>query len=153
MRQFVEMMCNGAFLNKDPNEAWQYFDQLAENAQSWDPSAPSKNSSKTKPSTTSSGGRHHLREEDDLNARISSSARKVESMELRKVNEIKLVQKEEVYGICEIMGHATHECPTIPAFKEVLHDQANAMNTYKKPFQSPYVETYNPGWRNHPNFS
>uniref|UniRef100_A0A2N9IGG3 Reverse transcriptase domain-containing protein n=1 Tax=Fagus sylvatica TaxID=28930 RepID=A0A2N9IGG3_FAGSY len=51
------------------------------------------------------------------------------------------------------MGHATHECPTIPAFKEVLHDQANAMNTYKKPFQSPYAETYNPGWRNHPNFS
>uniref|UniRef100_A0A2N9GNA7 RNA-directed DNA polymerase n=1 Tax=Fagus sylvatica TaxID=28930 RepID=A0A2N9GNA7_FAGSY len=146
------MMCNGAFLNKDPNEAWQYFDQLAENAQSWDPSAPSENSSKTKPSTTSSGGRHHLREEDDLNARIASLARKVESMELRKVNEITPVQKEEVCGICEIMGHATHECPTIPAFKEVLHDQANAMNTYKKPFQSPYAETYNPGWRNHPNF-
>uniref|UniRef100_A0A2N9I5J1 RNA-directed DNA polymerase n=1 Tax=Fagus sylvatica TaxID=28930 RepID=A0A2N9I5J1_FAGSY len=153
MRQFVEMMCNGAFLNKDPNEAWQYFDQLAENAQSWDPSALSENSSKTKPSTTSSGGRHHLREEDDLNARIASLARKVESMELRKVNEITPVQKEEVCGICEIMGHATHECPTIPAFKEVLHDQANAMNTYKKPFQSPYSETYNPGWRNHPNFS
>uniref|UniRef100_A0A2N9I9L5 Reverse transcriptase/retrotransposon-derived protein RNase H-like domain-containing protein n=1 Tax=Fagus sylvatica TaxID=28930 RepID=A0A2N9I9L5_FAGSY len=150
---FVEMMCNGAFLNKDPNEAWQYFDQLAENAQSWDPSALSENSSKTKPSTTSSGGRHHLREEDDLNARIASLARKVESMELRKVNEITPVQKEEVCGICEIMGHATHECPTIPAFKEVLHDQANAMNTYKKPFQSPYSETYNPGWRNHPNFS
>jgi hypothetical protein len=32
MRQFVEMMCNGEFLNKNPNEAWQYFDQLAENA-------------------------------------------------------------------------------------------------------------------------
>jgi hypothetical protein len=141
------------FFNKDPNEAWQYFDQLAENAQSWDPSAPSENSSKTKPSTTSSGGRHHLREEDDLNARIASLARKVESMELRKVNEITLVQREEVCGICEIMGHATHECPTIPALKEVLHDQANAMNTYKKPFQSPYAETYNPGWRNHPNFS
>jgi hypothetical protein len=153
MRQFVEMMCNGAFLNKDPNEAWQYFDQLAENAQSWDPSAPSENSSKTKPSTTSGGGRHHLGEEDDLNARIASLARKVESMELRKVNEITPVQKEEVCGICEIMGHATHECPTIPAFKEVLHDQANAMNTYKKPFQSPYSETYNSGWRNHPNFS
>uniref|UniRef100_A0A2N9H0L4 Reverse transcriptase/retrotransposon-derived protein RNase H-like domain-containing protein n=1 Tax=Fagus sylvatica TaxID=28930 RepID=A0A2N9H0L4_FAGSY len=148
-----EMMCNGAFLNKDPNEAWQYFDQLAENAQSWDPSAPFENSIKTKPSTTSSGGRHHLMEEDDLNARIASLARKVESMELRKVNEITPVQKEEVCGICEIMGHATYECPTIPAFKEVLHDQANAMNTYKKPFQSLYSETYNPGWRNHPNFS
>jgi len=34
MRQFVEMMCNDEFLNKDPNEAWKYFDHLAENAQS-----------------------------------------------------------------------------------------------------------------------
>jgi hypothetical protein len=74
-------------------------------------------------------------------------------MELRKVNEIKVVQNEEVCVICEIIGHTTHECPTILAFKEVLHDQANAMNTYKKPFDAPYSETYNSGWRNHPNFS
>jgi hypothetical protein len=96
---------------------------------------------------------YQLREGDDLNVRISSLTRKVEAMELRKVNEIKVVQKEEVCGICEIIGHTTHECPTIPAFKEVLHGQANAMNTYKKPFDSPYSETYNPGWRNHPNFN
>ena len=43
--------------------------------------------------------------------------------------------------------------PTIPAFKEVLHDQANAMNMVKKSYSSPYSETYNSGWRNHPNFS
>ncbi|XP_026445216.1 uncharacterized protein LOC113345757 isoform X1 [Papaver somniferum] len=27
------------------------------------------------------------------------------------------------------------------------------MNTYKRPFSSPYSETYNPNWRNHANFS
>ena len=36
MCQFVEMMCNGEFLNKDHDEAFDYFDLLAENAQSWD---------------------------------------------------------------------------------------------------------------------
>jgi hypothetical protein len=62
MRQFVEMMFNCKFLNKDPNEAWQYFDHLAKNAQSWDTTAPTKNSSKTKPpTTTSSGGMYHLK--------------------------------------------------------------------------------------------
>jgi hypothetical protein len=40
-----------------------------------------------------------------------------------KVNEIKYVQKEEVFGICEIMGHGTHECPTILVFKKVFHSQ------------------------------
>jgi polyhydroxyalkanoate synthesis regulator phasin len=75
---FIEMMCNDEFLNKDPNEAWEYVDHLAENAQSWDTTAP-KSSSETKLSTiTSSGGLYHLREGDDLYARISSLARKVE---------------------------------------------------------------------------
>ena len=32
MCQFVEIMCNGGFLNKDPDKAFDYFDLLAENA-------------------------------------------------------------------------------------------------------------------------
>lgn len=36
MRQFVEMMFNGEFMNKDPEEAWDYFDVVAKNVQSWD---------------------------------------------------------------------------------------------------------------------
>ena len=51
------------------------------------------------------------------------------------------------------MEHPTNECPTIPAFKEVLHDQANAMNMVKKSYPSPYSGAYNSGWRNHSNFS
>ena len=51
------------------------------------------------------------------------------------------------------MEHPTNECPTIPAFNEVLYDQANAMNMVKKSNPSPYSETYNLRWRNHPNFS
>lgn len=49
MHQFVEMMCNCEFLNKDLEEAWDYFDQLAENAQSWDNIDQSERSDKTKP--------------------------------------------------------------------------------------------------------
>jgi len=32
-RQIVELMCNGTFKDKDLNEAMEYFDLLAENAQ------------------------------------------------------------------------------------------------------------------------
>ena len=51
------------------------------------------------------------------------------------------------------MEHLANECPTIPTFKEMLYDQANAMNMVKKSYPSPYLETYNSVWRNHPNFS
>ena len=85
---------------------------------------------------------------------MASLTRKLEAMELRKVNGINIVPKiDEVCRICETMEHPTNECPTILAFKEVLHDQANAMNMVKKSYPSPYSETYNSGWRNHPNFS
>ena len=33
MRQFIEMMCNGEFMNKSPDEAWDYLDLLVDNAQ------------------------------------------------------------------------------------------------------------------------
>jgi hypothetical protein len=42
----VELMCNETFEDKDPNEAMEYLDLLAENAQNWDTTsayeAPSK---------------------------------------------------------------------------------------------------------------
>jgi hypothetical protein len=35
-RQMVELMCKGTFEDKDPNEAMEYLDLLAENAHNWD---------------------------------------------------------------------------------------------------------------------
>ncbi|XP_022855492.1 uncharacterized protein LOC111376749 [Olea europaea var. sylvestris] len=151
-KQFVETMCNGEFLDKDPDEALEFLDHLAENSQSWQTVKPIENSIRSS-LASSSGGKYQLSQDDDLNARIASLSRKVEAMELRKVKEVKPVQNDEICSICETFGHLTHDCPNIPVFKEVLHDQANAMNTFKKPFSSPYSETYNQQWRNHPNFS
>ena len=98
-------------------------------------------------------GKYYLSQEDDLNARIASLARKVEAMELRKPKEVKVVQNDEFCVICEFIGHSTNECPNIQMCKEVMQEQANALNAFKKPFPSPYSESYNQQWRNHPNFS
>ena len=32
-------------------------------------------------------------------------------------------------------------------------EQVNAFNNFQKQYSGPYSETYNLGWRNHPNFS
>ena len=54
---------------------------------------------------------------------MASLTRKLEAMELRKVNGVNIVPKiDEVFRICETMEHHTNECPTILAFKEVLYD-------------------------------
>ncbi|XP_057976210.1 uncharacterized protein LOC131163615 [Malania oleifera] len=55
--------------------------------------------------------------------------------------------------ICEDPGHVIDACSTIPAFKEVLLDQSNPVHMVSKNSSGPYSNTYNVGWRNHPNLS
>ena len=73
---------------------------------------------------------------------------------MKKVHQVDVgPSTEQVCGICALTGHPTGECPTIPTFKEVLLEQTNAISNFNKPYSNPYSETYNLGWRNHPNFS
>ena len=37
--------------------------------------------------------------------------------------------------------------------QDCLSDQVSAINTFKRPNPNPYSQTYNSGWRNHPNFN
>ncbi|KAL4282171.1 hypothetical protein GQ457_03G018410 [Hibiscus cannabinus] len=46
---------------------------------------------------------------------------------------------------CERNHHAT-DCP-------VMHEQASYLGNYNRNLNHPYSNTYNPGWRQHPNFS
>nr|WP_164990771.1 hypothetical protein [Pseudomonas protegens] len=150
-RQMVELMCNGTFEDKDPDEAMEYLDLLAENAQNWDTAGTYEAPSKTQPHT-SSGGMYNLREDHDLQAKFASLARKVEALELKKSGQLKSVENI-VCQICETNEHSTNDCPTLPSFKECLHEQAHALNSFQRANHNPYSQTYNPGWRNHPNFS
>ena len=116
MRQFVEMMCNDEFMNKESEEAWDYFDMLVENAQTWDTSDKIE-----KPKTTTAKeGMYLIKEDNDVNTKIANLTRKVEAMELSKANVGKAHDIEEsIYEICESNVHLTKECPTISAFKKV----------------------------------
>ncbi|XP_073153094.1 uncharacterized protein [Henckelia pumila] len=60
-------------------------------------------------------------------------------------------QIARVCGICTQVGHATDMCPTL---QEGSTEQVNAAGGFAGPPQQkydPYSNTYNPGWRDHPN--
>jgi len=120
----VELMCNWTFEDKDPDEAMEYMDLLAENAQNWDTTGTYEALGKTQPHT-SSEGMYNLREDYDLQAKFASLARKVEALELKRSGQLKSVQ-EIVCQICETNEHSTNDCPTLSSFKECLHEQAPA---------------------------
>ena len=79
-RQVVEMMCNGEFKDKSPEDALDYLDHIADNAQHWDTIGSYESLSKPQ-SPPSGGGMHNLREDYDLQAKFASLARKIEALE------------------------------------------------------------------------
>ncbi|KAM2145525.1 hypothetical protein ACFX1R_049065 [Malus domestica] len=60
---------------------------------------------------------------------------------------------QEVCSICAVPGHATVGCSYNVDFPEFVQEQANMVNAYRRPGNDPYSNTYNQGWRNHPNLS
>ena len=54
--------------------------------------------------------------------------------------------------VCGGEDHQAQDCATYNDMRGVYEEQCNALENFKKPY-SPFSETYNPSWRNHPNFS
>ncbi|KAM2638106.1 hypothetical protein EV1_022523 [Malus domestica] len=62
------------------------------------------------------------------------------------------IQGPMVCGVCSIQGHASEKCPQL--IENGGWESANAIGfqSQNQPRYDPYSNTYNPGWRDHPNF-
>ena len=161
-KQYIQMMCAGEFYEKSAREAVQLFDTIVENARTWETNT-SVDTTKVH-NALIGGGFHHLKENDELQEKIANLTRKLEAIEMKQVNEVTSVPRvpsvptgprvEEPCIVCDDPMHSTINCPNLPQVKGAIQiEQANALNYQRKPFNSPYSETYNPGWGKHPNFS
>ncbi|KAM1195690.1 hypothetical protein ACFX2J_022144 [Malus domestica] len=62
------------------------------------------------------------------------------------------MKEPSVCGVCSIQGHASEKCHQL--IENGGWESANAIEFqgHNQPRNDPYSNTYNPGWRNHPNF-
>ncbi|KAK9211993.1 hypothetical protein WN943_001372 [Citrus x changshan-huyou] len=81
---------------------------------------------------------------------------------IKKVNEVRIGESsseiKEVKAIIEGLSRQIASLSTAKSTEPQDHDsysdQANAISVMRKPSNyNPYSNTYNPGWRDHPNFS
>ena len=64
------------------------------------------------------------------------------------------VPNQEVCGICGIFGHGANVCSAVFDSCADEEEQVNALEGFQPRVRNdPFSNTYNPGWRNHPNFS
>ena len=110
------MMCNGKFRDKSPEDALNYLEYIAGNAQHWDTIGTYESPVKPQPSGR---GIFNLREDHDLSAKYASLARKVEALETKKTEHVKTIQ-EVTRHICNSNEHITLNCPTLAALQDCL---------------------------------
>jgi hypothetical protein len=75
----------------------------------------------------------------------------VKSMTTHNISPIQQIAQVEVCAICSHSNHTTETCP-MSSFTNQEQTNYVGQNNYP-PKNNPYSNTYNAGWRNHPNFS
>ena len=80
--------------------------------------------------------------------------RRLELLEAREPNSVNQVNPTQVTSpgctYCHALTYLFEEC-TVYQAQQMFPNSMNA--AYTRPNYSPYSKTYNPGWRNHPNFT
>ncbi|XP_021818360.1 uncharacterized protein LOC110760411, partial [Prunus avium] len=125
----VNAAAGGTIMTKTPTELRAIFDLVAANARQYN--------SRQRP----------VRKGESYDVSTLSS------MEAQIANVTNMVKKlapgsSKVCAFCSTIGHDTEDCP-------LAHEEANAVGSFQRnqwPKNDPFSQTYNPGWRNHPNF-
>ncbi|RVX02791.1 hypothetical protein CK203_016570 [Vitis vinifera] len=131
-------MCGGDFMSKNPEEAIDFLSYVAEVSRGWDePNARKMGRMKSQPNAK--GGMYVLNEDIDMKAKIAAMTRRLEELEMKKVQKVQAISETPVQAmpcsICQSYEHLVEECPTIPIVREMFGGVS-----YKQ-------------MRNHPNFS
>ena len=82
MKQLLETMCGGGFLSKNPNEAMDFLNYVAETSKAWDELNP-REVERMKHTANKRGGIYSLSEDVEMKAKLSSLTRRLEDLEMR----------------------------------------------------------------------
>ena len=156
MKQLLETMCGGDFLSKHLDEAMDFLNYVAKTSKRWD-EPNSREVEKMRPSAHKRGGIFALSEDMEMKARISTFARKVEELEGKRLHEVQAVTENPAQANpcinCQSTMHREEHCPIAPSVRDLMSEHANVVGQYKPQPNSPYGNTYNSNWKNHPNLS
>ena len=92
-----------------------------------------------------------LNEDIDMKAKVTAMARRLEELEMKKVQEVQAISETPLQAmtcsICQSYEHLVEECPIIPAMREMIGDQANVICQFKPNNNASYGNTNNSNWR------
>ncbi|KAH9770111.1 hypothetical protein KPL71_012262 [Citrus sinensis] len=135
-RLMVNALANGALLSKSYTEAYEILERIANNNYQW-PSA-------RQPTAKGSARVHNINAIIALSAQVTSLTNMVKAMTSALATVKEVAELSCVYCGEE---HDFDNCPGNPASVNYVG------NFNRQPQNNPYSKTYNPSWKQHPNFS
>ena len=156
MKQLLETMCGGDFLNEHLDEAMDLLNYVVETSKAWDEPNP-REAERMRPSTHQRGGIYALSEDTEMKAKQTTLTRRLEELEMRYQHEVQAVNEllasHPANFNCQSSSHPREHCPLVPSVRDLMKEHAHVLGQNKPPTNAPYGNTYNPNWRNHPNLS
>ncbi|GFZ02203.1 hypothetical protein Acr_15g0008110 [Actinidia rufa] len=150
LKMFVESMCAGSFPDKNPEQAFEYFDYLANLSSDWACTEP-VNVNKSSLSTQHVGVKYKLGMEDEVNAKLTALSRQVEALAHAKAATSFTNESLSMCVLCDTTDHCTDVCPIVAGVKEargqvnvgqqnMQNFSQNAQNfqSQQQPYQAPH---------------
>ena len=146
---------------KSTAEIWQFFDDLADESRTWENSPLGVAQPTSGRDSSTKGGMYQLNEAEEWRAKYVALKKKMEVLEIEKVNAIAASPEVTSCGFCHNEGHRTDDCYQMAMAKDACvspvqtaqYAQHQPSPDHHQSKGSPFTQTYNPGWRNHPNIS
>ncbi|XP_034203729.1 uncharacterized protein LOC117618238 [Prunus dulcis] len=131
----IDAAAGGALMGKTETEAYNLLEEMASNNYQW----PSERS------TPKKAGIHEIDAISALTAQISTMSKQLGTLNVNAIQSTNLS--------CEFCAgpHHGNECGASPFTSP--SEQVNQVSDFNRQRNNPYSNTYNPGWKNHPNFS
>ena len=87
MKQLLETMCGGDFLSKNPDEAMDLLNYVAETSKAWDEPNP-RETDRMRPLLNQRGGIYSLSEDMETKSKLSTLTRRLEELAMRTQHEV-----------------------------------------------------------------
>ena len=85
-----------------------------------------------------------------LSSKVNAMSQKSKCL---NINSISSSISSSSCDICGSVDHLTVHCQVGSPFAQDVSDQVNYVDNHPRLINDPFASTYNPGRRNHPNFS
>ncbi|XP_050915000.1 uncharacterized protein LOC127129945 [Lathyrus oleraceus] len=132
----IDAAVDGALMSKPYPEACALIEDMAQNHYQWGTEHVQVEKKETK------GGIYEVSNFDHTNAKMDALTQEVKSLVINPIATVAAVRLG-----CEICGTPGYVTPECSLLAETNPNQAKYAQV------NPYSNTYNVGWRNHPNFS